>query len=175
MAQFNDIADKFTTKYLEEYDYKYGNPDIPLNKAFFPDAVEVIEIISSGIAYGILKELGADVYKTIKEKLVAYYLAKYKREVKRPHILLKEGTFSGVKETIKSPNNSGLIVVRGENKDNTILQAGKLRPLFKIEKGSFLILMDLTIEYEGSPEGLIEEQTAPSFLPINVNFRKRVN
>jgi hypothetical protein len=35
--------------------------------------------------------------------------------------------------------------------------------------------MDLIIEYEGSPVGLIEEETAPSFLPINVAIRKRGN
>lgn len=102
-----------------------------------------------------------------------YYLTKYKTEVNRPYILLKRGEFIGIKETIKSPNNSGVIVIKGEDKDSTILQAGKLRPLFKIYKGSFLILVDLIIEYEGPPEGLIEEETAPSFLPINVVFRKR--
>ena len=175
MAQFNDVAEKFTIKYMEEYDFKYAKPEIPLNKAFLPNVIEVVTGISSGIAYGILKELGTDIYKTIKTKLGDYYRNKYKKEIAKPTILLKKGEFTGIKETIKSPDNSGIIVIRGEDKDNTILQAGKLRPLFKIYKGSFLILVDLVIEYEGSPEGLIEEETAPSFLPINVNFRKRFN
>lgn len=175
MAQFDDIAERFTTKMLQEYDYKYGNPEIPLNKAFFPDVVEVIEVISHGNAYGILKELGADIYKTIKTKLAEHYINKYKTEINKPYILLKRGDFVGIRETIKLPHNSGITVIRGEDKDTTILQAGKLRPLFKIDKGSFLILMDLIIEYEGSPKGLIEEETAPSFLPINIIFRKRTN
>ena len=175
MSQFNIIAEEFTTKYTQEYDFRYAGRGIPLNKAFLPNVVEVVEVISSSIAYGILKELGADIYKTIKAKLVEHYLTKYKTEVNKPYILLKRGEFMGIRETIKSPNNSGVIVIRGEDKDTTILQAGKLRPLFKIYKGSFLILMDLVIEYEGSPVGLIEEETAPSFLPINVAIRKRGN
>ena len=175
MDQFNIVAEDFTRKYLEEYDYKYGNEEIPLNKAFLPNVAEVIDILSTGIAYGILKQLGKDIYNAIKMKLVSLYINKYRGEISNPFILLKKGEFLGIKETIKSPLNSGVTVIRGEDKNTTTLQAGKLRPLFKIDKGSFLILMDLIIEYEGSPKGLIEEETAPSFLPINVDFRKRMN
>jgi hypothetical protein len=150
--------------------------ETPRNEMFLPNVPEVLAGLSAAIASGPLKELGEDIYKAIKKRLIDYYLTKHKLEVKGPpYILLKEGIFSGIKETINSPNNSGVIVIRGENKDRTILQAGKLRPLFKIYKGSFLILMDLIIEYEGSPKGLIEEETAPSFLPINVDFRKKIN
>ena len=66
MSQFNIIAEEFTTKYTQEYDFRYAGRGIPLNKAFLPNVVEVVEVISSSIAYGILKELGADIYKTIK-------------------------------------------------------------------------------------------------------------
>jgi hypothetical protein len=170
MNQLNAIAENFTKKYVEEYDYKYSNPELPLNKAFLPNITEVIEILSSAVAYGILKEMGADIYKNIKTKMSEYYLNR--KEVNKPHILLKGGVFQGIKQTIISPYNSGITVMKGEKKDTTILMAGKLRPLFRITRGSFLILMNLTIEYEGSPQGLIEEDVAPSFLLINVDFRK---
>ena len=170
MNQFNPIAEDFTKKYVEEYDYKYSNSEIPLNKAFMPNIIEVIKIASSVVAYGILKEMGADIYKNIKGKMTEYYLNK--KEVNKPYILLKEGVFQDIKQTIISPYSSGTTVMKGEKKNTTIIMVGKLRPLFKVTRGSFLILMDLIIESEGSPQGLIEEDVAPSFRLVNVDFRK---
>ena len=103
MNQLNAIAENFTKKYVEEYDYKYSNPELPLNKAFLPNITEVIEILSSAVAYGILKEMGADIYKNIKTKMSEYYLNR--KEVNKPHILLKGGVFQGIKQTIISPYN----------------------------------------------------------------------
>ena len=79
----------------------------------------------------------------------------------------------GIRQTIVAPKNSGITLIKGEDRDTTVLQVGNLRPLFTITKGSVLILQDLTIEYEGSPTGLINEEEAPSYFSNNVIFRQR--
>lgn len=54
-----------------------------------------------------------------------------------------------------------------------VLSVGKLRPVFRIERGAVLVLANLTIEYEGSPREPVYEERAPSFFPINGEFRRK--
>ena len=64
MSQLEVIAENFVEKYLSENDHRYAEEEIPLKKSFLPNIINILEIIySSGVAYGILKELGADIYK----------------------------------------------------------------------------------------------------------------
>lgn len=85
MGQFEIVAEDFVQRYLSENDYKYAGGQIPLKKSFHTDIVQIIEIISSGVAYGFLKELGADIYKknktrtlqqTNETKCTAFYFTK---------------------------------------------------------------------------------------------------
>lgn len=170
MSQLEVIAENFVEKYLSENDHRYAEEKIPLKKSFLPNIINILEIIySSGVAYGILKELGADIYKKIKQEIIKKYV---KQNVK-PYILLKRGEFMDIRQTIVAPKNSGITVIRGEDRDTTVIQAGKLRPLFTISKGAILFLVDATIEYEGSSIGLIKEEEAPSYFTNNVIFRQR--
>lgn len=170
MNQLKFVAENFVEKYMSENDYKYAVEEIPLKKSFLPDIVNILEIIySSGIAYGILKELGADIYKKVKQEIIKKYV---KPNVK-PYILLKRGEFMDIRQTIVAPKNSGITLIKGEDRDTTVIHAGKLRPLFAISKGAILFLVDVTIEYEGSSIGLIREEDAPSYFTNNVIFRQR--
>lgn len=166
MDKVTDIAGDFVQRYLGENDFRYVKPDVPVFESFLPDVQQIVEYLIAGVVGAI----GKDIYELIKRELF-----KHHRDAPegRLGILLKRGDFEGIKTSINVPEDAGIFFMRGEDMNTTIVQAGKLRPLFRISKGSILLLQDLIIEYEGPPVGLIEEERAPSFFSSNVVFRQR--
>jgi hypothetical protein len=73
-----------------------------------------------------------------------------------------------------SRSHSGFKVIRmvGPKPESgrAILEIGSVRPAFHIQHGHKLVISDVTIRYVGSPLGLVKEDVAPSFVPVQVEF-----
>lgn len=142
------ISEEFVQSYLNEYDFKFANANLPVDPAFIHDVETVIELVLGSAGAGFFGKLGSDMYDKIKQQLLKHLSAKYPR------------------------NNPRVILIEGEDRDKTILNFGRVRPAFKIGKGNILVLRNLTILYDGDPHNLIEEEMAASFVPVNVAFKQ---
>ncbi len=143
-----DVSEKFVECYISEYDNKLAVANLPLNPEFIHEVEIAAEIVLGPTAAGFFGKMGSDLYEKIKQELQRRYLNKSSKE------------------------NPRVLIIEGAGVDETILNFGHTRPAFSIGKGNVLILKDLTILYSGDPSNLIEEEVAPSFIPINVMFKK---
>lgn len=137
-----DPADLFTEqffhRYLAENDYRLAGPGIPLD----PQVFAIARDLAVGAAGGALEKLGEAAYRQIKKKL---------------------------QNVLTNRKRSPLTVVhlRGLSPEltaATILEFGKVRPLFHVQKGFLGVLSDVTIAFVGQPVGLVKEDEAPGFV-----------
>jgi len=142
------IADQFVARYAGEVDYLYAVPGIPIDPSLVQIIEDVIAVGGAAFAAKLGANLGDAAFEALKEKVGSYLLDRKRGPPKVYRVI-------------------------GSGVGRTVLSVGKLRPLFRIERGAVLLLANLTIEYEGSPRGLIYEERAPSFFPINVEFRRK--
>jgi len=145
MQPSQTLSEQFIPQYLTEFDDRYARANLPIDPAF----IQGVEIAAAAIAAGFLGKMGSDLYDKLKSEVLKRISEKYKKS-----------------------DPPRVIVIEGEDRDKTVLNFGRVRPCFRIGKGNVLVLRNITIAYEGSPQGMIKEEVAPSFFPINVIFKQ---
>jgi hypothetical protein len=87
------------------------------------------------------------------------------RENGRSNFVIRAGSMAGANNTI---------FLEGTEQPKPIIEACKLRPVFRIYKGTFFVVRNFIIQYVGTPKNIVRELYGPSFVfdPGNVIFEE---
>lgn len=139
------VAEDFVSRYLGEFDYRYAEANLPVDPAFYSVVERAIQWVGAGAAGA----LGKNAYERVKARILSNSrMAEAKRKKKDIIIRVQPAPGTG----------------------HVVLGFGATRPAFHIQKGSQLWIRDLTIQFVGTPLGMIREELAPSFFPTNVTW-----
>ncbi len=157
-----DIVSQFTEKFLQENDFKYCGPNIPVSPKFRPDVENIVKNAKDDLKIAQVWTSVESIITSISTSVLSTALYDYIR-TKYYNLRLRRIQERPVKQ------NRPIHLV-GQSCDDTVLVFGKVRPFFKVSKGNILILENLTIQFSGTPVHFFEVEEAPSIVIVNVDF-----
>ncbi len=174
MAQppsFDNLANQFVEKYLQDYDYKYSIEKPPLDQAFYNEVVEIVKEIYPYILGFSLERI----YQTVKKK----WLEKKEREsanlISQQKVLNVLGNgavllFGKVRPFFEIPKDSKLYFynVQFQNRMPPNATPFHLQTKLIVPKGAGLVLQNAIIVYVGDLGKFVKEYVAPSVFFIRV-------
>jgi hypothetical protein len=170
MPSIKDLANECSSRYVEEFDYKYSIDRPPVNEAFVREIVEIINDASVVLSLGSgLERIYGFVKKKVleKKKKEAMELSKANKilnVVGNDSILL----FGNVRPFFEIPKGSRLYFynVRFQNRMPVNATPFNLQTKLVIPDGASLLLQNITIVYDGKLGKFLKEYTAPSVFLI---------
>ncbi|MFG1389582.1 hypothetical protein [Acidiplasma aeolicum] len=164
-----ELANECSSRYVQEFDYRYSIDNPPLNEAFLKEIVEIVKDIYPYVAgFGIER-----IYDLVKKKISEKKEKEAIRLSGENKVLNVFGNgavllYGNVRPFFEIPKGSRLYLynVRFQNKMPINATPFNLQTRLVVPAGADLVLQNVTIVYYGELGKFIKEYSAPSVFLI---------